>query len=202
MKIVEIVSVDKRKQKIVLDNDMVFVLYNRELKKYDIQSDGYIESNIFNVIMEDVLYPRAKERALYIIGGGDKTIKQLKDKLKAGLYPEEIIDRVIEFLVKYNYVDDKRYALSYINAKKNSYSRKKIEGELIQKGISREVVREALAEQFGDSEKDTITLLLKKNKYKNLLEDDIGKKKVIASLVRKGFDYEIITRCIKVIGKN
>lgn len=202
MKIVEIVSVDKRKQKIVLDNDMVFVLYNRELKKYDIQSDGYIESNTFNVIMEDVLYPRAKERALYIIGGGDKTIKQLKDKLKAGLYPEEIIDRVIEFLVKYNYVDDKRYALSYINAKKNSYSRKKIEGELIQKGISREVVREALAEQFGDSEKDTITLLLKKNKYKNLLEDDIGKKKVIASLVRKGFDYEIITRCINVIGKN
>ena len=202
MKIVEIVSVDKRKQKIVLDNDMVFVLYNRELKKYDIQSDGYIESNTLNVIMEDVLYPRAKERALYIIGGGDKTIKQLKDKLKAGLYPEEIIDRVIEFLVKYNYVDDKRYALSYINAKKNSYSRKKIEGELIQKGISREVVREALAEQFGDSEKDTITLLLKKNKYKNLLEDDIGKKKVIASLVRKGFDYEIITRCINVIGKN
>ena len=125
MKIVEIVSVDKRKQKIVLDNDMVFVLYNRELKKYDIQSDGYIESNTLNVIMEDVLYPRAKERALYIIGGGDKTIKQLKDKLKAGLYPEEIIDRVIEFLVKYNYVDDKRYALSYINAKKNSYSRKK-----------------------------------------------------------------------------
>lgn len=43
----------------------------------------------------------------------DRTEYQIRTKLKDGYYPYEIIERVIAFLNKYNFLNDKDYAIRY-----------------------------------------------------------------------------------------
>ena len=51
----------------------------------------------------------------------DRTEYQINQKLKEGYYPTSIIERVIAFLKKYDYLNDKRYAVRY----RDSYAKTK-----------------------------------------------------------------------------
>ena len=183
----------------MLDNEYVFSLYNSEIKKYNIEEECYVDEDFVNKIEKEVLYPRAKDRALYILGRCDKTEKQLRDKLAESFYPQCIIDSVVELLKSYGYVDDERYAHSYIKMKQSVKSRKKIECELIQKGVNMQIIKNAFDDECEDSELDALRNLLNKTKYKSMLDDKISRNKVVASMMRRGFVYEQITRCIDEI---
>ena len=67
-----------------------------KLSKDELQKlieDNEISDREYNDIM-DILYKRARERALYILDDSYKTRKQIIDKLKSGLYPENIMFQV------------------------------------------------------------------------------------------------------------
>ena len=84
---------------VYLDNDIDFLLYKSEVRKLNLEESVNIEETQYQIII-DILYKRARERALYILDDAYKTKKQIVDKLKAGCYPEFIIDRVIEYLTE------------------------------------------------------------------------------------------------------
>ena len=71
----------------------------------------------------EVLYKRARERALYMLDDSYKTKKQIVDKLVLGKYPENIINKVIEYLEEYDMINDFRYAMLYIEYKSESKSK-------------------------------------------------------------------------------
>ncbi|MBQ0100023.1 MAG: RecX family transcriptional regulator, partial [Lachnospiraceae bacterium] len=78
-----------------------------------------ISDEAYRRILEEVLLPRAKKRVLYYLKNADKTEFQIRRKLAEGLYPEEVIEKVMEFLHRYEFADDARYAESFIEAKKD-----------------------------------------------------------------------------------
>ena len=90
---------------VYLDNDIDFLLYKSEVRKLNLEESVNIEETQYQIII-DILYKRARERALYILDDAYKTKKQIVDKLKAGCYPEFIIDRVIEYLTEYDLIND------------------------------------------------------------------------------------------------
>ena len=44
----------------------------------------------------------------------DYTRKKLFEKLKANGYPDECIEKAVQYVSSYGYIDDKRYAVNYI----------------------------------------------------------------------------------------
>ncbi len=196
MIVTDVTKIDNRRQKVTLDNEYVFSLYNSEIKKYNIEKECLLKESLLENIENEVLYPRAKERALYLIGSRDRTKKQLTDKLNEGYYPQSIINRVVEFALSYGYIDDERYAASYIKVKSSSKSRKQIECELLKKGISLNIIKKSFVDDYDDYEYKAIHKLLSKSKYKSMLSDASTRGKVIASMLRRGFEYDKITRCI------
>ena len=139
-----------------------------------------------------------KERAIYIITNYSKTEKQLIDKLKkGGKYTEEVIDETIKFLKKYNYLNDEDYAKRYIEIHKSHYSIKVLKQKLFQKGISKDIIDNALDnnEIEFDEEELIKRLLLKKcpDYYEREREMDIKERqKLLSYLYRKGFNYDKI----------
>ena len=194
-----IIDIDKKKKKILLDNEYVFPLYNSEVKKFKLEAGQEIPDLLLDKIEKEVLYHRAKERALYILDTGEKTRKQVEDKLTLSYYPKRIVDKVSNFLTEYGYIDDLRYIELYVNAKSKKKSRRQIECELLQKGIEKNDIREFYADKFDLSEEDALMSLLSKNKYVEMLKDKSSESKVFAAMARKGFNYEEITRCIAKI---
>lgn len=126
--ITEIKDIGK-KCRIIIDDDIVVQLYKGEVRKLGIKADSQFSNESYNE-MYNILNKRARERSLFLLKDMDKTEKQIRDKLKLGDYPEDIINNAIEFLKKYGYVDDIRYAKLYISSKQNSKSIKQIELEL------------------------------------------------------------------------
>lgn len=202
MFVTSVTRIDSRRQKVTLDNEYVFSLYNSEIRKYNIEVDASIDEAFINMLENEILYPRAKDRALYILERSDKTKKQIVDKLKESYYPECIINKVTNFLMNYGYIDDVRFAENYVKMKRTSKSRRKIEGELIQKGISIEIIKNSFDDSMDDYEFDVLMKLLNKSKYKMMIYDKNNRQKVFASMLRRGFSYEQITRCIEKIQIN
>ncbi|MCR4591426.1 MAG: recombination regulator RecX [Lachnospiraceae bacterium] len=92
----------------------------------------------FETLSEEELYRHAVNRALYILEHTDKSEADIRRKLKTAGYPEAIVDRAVEYVKGYHYIDDSRYALNYVRLHAALLSRREITNKLMQKGISRE----------------------------------------------------------------
>lgn len=194
MLIKDIVNVDKRKVRIILDTQEKFLLYKGEIRKYNISVNQELDESIYIDIMTNVLKKRCRERAMFIIEKSEKTERDVRYKLAKGEFPEGIIDEAISFLKKYNYIDDEQYAKHYITAKCSTKSRRQIEYELINKGIDRNTIKDSFdACEYSFS--NTISKLISSKKYD--LNDENQRTKCIQYLMRKGFSYYEILDVIK-----
>lgn len=184
--ITEIKDIGK-KCRIIIDDDIVVQLYKGEVRKLGIKADSQLSNESYNE-MYNILNKRARERSLFLLKDMDKTEKQIRDKLKLGDYPEDIINNAIEFLKKYGYVDDIRYAKLYISSKQNSKSIKQIELELYKKGVNKENVSKVLLEMDLSNE-EALNKLIEKVIKKYDLNDKTQYNKMCRYLLGKGFSY-------------
>ena len=89
----EILRVTDRKRKIVLEDESSFVLYAGELRKYHIREGEEIPEEVLEEIHDDVLVKRAKLRCMNLLKTSDRTVHQLRDRLRHDGYPEEIEEK-------------------------------------------------------------------------------------------------------------
>ena len=137
---------------------------------------------------------KAKHRALYLLERMDRTEQELRNKL-AKNYEPEIVEEALEYVKKYHYIDDLRYAKNYIIYKGQVKSRKQIEQELIlKKGVSREFVRQAFDESELEDECRLIRRWMEKKKFDPETADRQGIQKMYLFLARKGFKTEDIRK--------
>lgn len=181
--------------KIYINNDFAFVLYKGEISKYGLKEGEEIPSNTYSVIMNK-LFDRGKERALYMLDKSYKTKRYIMDKLKAGLYPESITDKVVAFLEEINLINDLRYAEMYIDYKRASKSKKQIVQDLYVKGVDKKLIDQAF-EDSDFSDKESLKKYIEKRKNKYDLSDRKDIQKFYSYLVSKGYSYGDVKDALK-----
>ncbi|MDO4488820.1 MAG: regulatory protein RecX [Eubacteriales bacterium] len=172
------------------EGSVTFLLYKGELKS--LKEGMELSDEAYEKIIEDILLPRAKKRVLYYLKNADKTEFQIKSKLRDGFYPEEVIDKVMDFLHKYRLSDDERFARSFIEAKSGSYSKREIEAKLYAKGLKGEKVKEILSEMSGEDEYEACEKALRKHFVNDRAKD-------YAFLARKGYSFDAIEHAISAV---
>jgi regulatory protein len=201
MIVTDIVEFDKKRSKIFIDGEFVFVLYKGELKDYNVKVGQELSESDYREILEVVLPKRAKLRAMNLLQKKDYTEKQLRDRLVEGLYPGEIVDEAIEYVKSYKYLNDERYARDYITYHMSTRSRARIIQDLTGKGISRDnlmsIIEELYTEDDGDAELDQIRRLLVKKQYDPEVTDFKEQQKITAFLMRKGYNLSDIKRAME-----
>ncbi len=198
MVVTDLAELDKKRIKIFIDGEFAFVLYKGELRDYGIRVGQELSNTNYQDIIDVVLPKRCKLRAMNLLQKKDYTEKQLRDKLSEGLYPTEIVDDAIHYVKAYHYLDDERYARDYITYHMPIRSRNRIIQDLSGKGISKDIfmpiVEELYMEEDSDIELDQIRKLLAKKHYDPEQADFKEKQKIVAFLVRKGFQMADIKR--------
>ena len=143
----------------------------------------------------------AFDTALYYLTFRDRSRKELCDKLVEKGYNEEEIEDAIGKLMSYGYIDDERYAKSYICSQMRAKGRRRIAMELSGKGVDAGMTRELFAELAPD-EGETIYDLLEK-RYGNLdFDDESQMRRMYSFFARRGFRYEDIRRAVSQYRKN
>ena len=200
MIISEIKELDKKRVKVYIDNEFAYVLYKGELRDYSIKEGQELSESNYREIMDVVLPKRCKLRAMNLLQKKDYTEKQLHDKLSEGLYPREIIVDAIHYVKAYHYLDDERYARDYIAYHMSIRSKNRIIQDLSGKGISKDIfmpiVEELYIEEDSDVELDQIKKLLSKKHYDPEQSDFKEKQKIMAFLLRKGFQMSDIRKAM------
>ncbi|MGB8455370.1 MAG: RecX family transcriptional regulator [Anaerocolumna sp.] len=195
MIITRIEELDKSKVKVYIDDEFHFCLYHKDLKIHQLRENEEITDDIYQDIYKNTVLRRAKQKALAILKFMDRTEQELILKLKQADYTEQIISEVITYIKAYHYIDDARYAVSYIRSKKDNKSKRQIYAELKQKGIIKEYIEQAFCEEYENEEYAIQKAIGKKSKkLMDMTEEE--KTKLIASLYRKGFQLDLIKKYI------
>lgn len=191
-----LIPINAQKTVVCINYEKSFALYKRELGKFSISVDNILSEDTMKHIYDDVLYPRAKERALNILESSAKTSMEIRRRLKDGYYPDIICDRVIGILEEYGYLNDHEYAGYYFTGRIKSKSCTVIKNELRNKGISDDIINSVITETDYD-ETAAIEAYIKKKRINPNELDYKEKSKLCASLLRKGYKFDDIQRTVE-----
>ena len=197
MWISQIKDYDKKRKEIILDDgDVHFLLYLGELRARRLQAETELSEAEYRSIVEEILKPRARKRVLYYLKDSDKTRAQILLKLRQGLYPQEVIDDALAFLEAHRFVDDRRYAENYVEELRGKKSKREIMAKLYERGISGAQAREVMEETLGPEDEYEAcrkALFGKLGRKAGCFSgEEQEKRRLFAFLARKGFSYDAI----------
>lgn len=141
---------------------------------------------------------RVYQKALYILERRDHTESEMRKKLKDREFPQDVIDYVLEQLVSYGLINDRRYAEQYIRYHGSENSKRVLSMKLLRKGIKAdlfEAVYAEVTEELGmnpeqEALEQAVLSALRKAERSGAVPTDLSREerdKIIASLFRKGF---------------
>ncbi|TCK97960.1 regulatory protein [Natranaerovirga hydrolytica] len=177
---------NKNKIAVYIDDDYYFWLTQKEIDKLELEEDAEISYGRITSIIDNIVFKKAKSKAMNLLKYCDRTEYEIKNKLAQNGYIDSVIENVIFFLKEYNYVDDYKYACNYVNYHQNK-SILQLKGLLLKKGIDKTLIHEAL-EHMEVKEEDIIhNIIVKKSRnYDFNKREDV--QKMYYHLIRKGFN--------------
>ena len=183
----------KSKVRVYIDYEYAFLLYQNDLRRNKLEENIELSEILYEDILQNTVYRRAKQKTIAILKYMDRTEQELRQKLMLEEYPPTIIDKTIDYIKGYGYIDDERYASNYVRFKKEIKSKFQIQNHLYQKGIAKDIINLVMENEYESDEVALLKAIKKKTDHPELLDPD-KKQKLIASLCRKGFHYEEIVK--------
>lgn len=156
-----------------------------------------MDAETINRLRKDSRLQGALEAALRYLEYRPRSEKEVRDRLRRGRYPTSIIDRVISQLRARKLINDQAFAEFWREGRVSTgpRSRRMLRNELLARGINRETAEAATASM--DDETAAYESGLRKARSLAGLDRDDFHKKLGGYLLRRGFDYDVISRTVK-----
>ena len=130
----------------------------------------------------------------------ERCVKDVKDKLKSFDLPEKEKSKILDYLLDNRFVDNERFAKAFVRGKVNQsgWGVNKIRFHLMQKGIDKELIDEALGQTDEEVYRQRLIDILKtKSKTVKAASDYEKKRKLAAYAMQKGFEGPLVWEVVK-----
>ncbi len=183
---------DVKRVSVYIDGKFSFGITKVDAIFYKLKIGDEISQEKYDKIIAENVFIKARDKALKLLGYRARSKKEIEDKLKTD-YSPQIIERVIDLLEKYEYINDESFAKAYSSDKFKfkGWSNKRIRFELRKKGVSESIITKVLEESDFDNSSAIEKLLLKRLKGKTDI-DFKEKQKQFNYLASKGYEFEDI----------
>ncbi len=124
-------------------------------------------------------FETARLKAIKYIGISKKTTQEVINKLYRCGFEDDIIAKVIDYLIELDYLNDEEYIDAYIRqcVRLLNYSIFEIKQKLLQKGIKKDIIETKLSKLENSDYETKLIDKLKSTKLKNM--DDIKQKQYL-----------------------
>lgn len=196
---------DNNRVNVSVDGKYRFSLDTYQLVELGVKIGREYNEEELNALEQDSQFGKVYGRALEYCLMRPHSARELKDylyrktrqsrsktgEIKPGVVPE-ITNRVFERLVEKGYVDDGKFARYWVENRSltKGVSVRKLISELRTKGVSVEIIEQALTDGNRQDSDEIQKIITKKRSH---YPDD---QKLIAYLARQGFSYEEIKKAI------
>ena len=145
-------------------------------------------------------------RAVLLLGAKPRSVGELRERLLEKVWTnEEIVDRVIEKLKEYSYLNDRQFAadLAASKLRQKPQGKRKLEFSMSRKKLSREDLEHGISTAFEQMPEDQLidTAIEKRIRLKGVPETREETKKFYDHLMRQGFDYSLIRTKMSQVSK-
>ncbi|MBW2649519.1 MAG: regulatory protein RecX [Deltaproteobacteria bacterium] len=147
---------------------------------------------------DDPLYEKARQKALRYLLYRGRSVEEVRSKLAQKGFDGAVIKKVVDRFIDLGYLNDKNFARQW--AKSLAVSRlwgdRKIEISLVEKGISRDLIEEAIAEARKEKDERSAIEDLVGKRLRRESECEVfsykGKRRLTQSLAGRGFPVGLI----------
>ena len=130
----------------------------------------------------------------------ERCVKDVRDKLKTYDISQEDRNKILDYLLDNRFVNDERFARIFVQSKsnQNDWGTNKIRYHLIQKGIAKEIIDEALGQTDEDEYRQRLIDILNTKAKSVKAENDFEKKRKLAAYaMQKGFEGNLVWEVLK-----
>ena len=200
MVITEIQQLGKGKVKISFDAAEDLVLYNGELQQSPLagcKEQTEVSEGLYEQVYRGIVGKRVLKRAMHLLEKMDRTEEQLRRKLMESGYPQELAEEAIAYVKSYHYIDDDRYARTFIRLNQERKSNGRMKMDLLSRGIAQDTIERALEEENETEQEAIIRKLVEKKHYDPDTATPQETQKIYQFLLRRGFRSSEIMHVIK-----
>lgn len=162
------------------------------LRNAEAQKRQVAEKQQKRVTEEPEEYRDARRKAMRLLEHVDRTERGLREKLRQAGFSLLAVDYALTYVESYGYIDDERYARTYIAYRMNTKSRQKIIQELIAKGVDKETASAAWEEEAALNMPDEREILYRTVEKKYAPDTELDEKemrRLQGYLIRRGFSH-------------
>ena len=130
----------------------------------------------------------------------ERCVKDVTDKLKTFDISPKDKEEILNYLIDNRFVNDERFARSFVRGKINQsgWGLNKIRFHLIQKGIDKEIIEEALDQTDEEVYRKRLIDILKTKVKTIKAENDFEKKRKLAAYaIQRGFESSLVWEVLK-----
>lgn len=184
--------------KLTLSSGEVLAMPRAMLKEQPYRSDMPFDRAAFDAFLLERAYPFAMEKAVALLAVRARTEKEIVDALRKNAYPERAIARVMAYLGEAGYLSDAAFAQQWAATRSaRGMGARRIRMELRHKGVRQEEIEQALdALDEDDALAGALRIAEKAARGKDL-SNPADRRKVFASLARRGYDSSVSREAIE-----
>lgn len=194
MAIITEVSPQRGSVRVTLDEGESFWLSGADALEGGFTAGMEVKREDFDQFILRHQYPRALNRAVGMLARRACASGEIRAKLLEAHYTEQVADLVLLKLAKERLLDDEAFCDQWVRYRGQKYGGRRIYQELRHKGIPEAMARAAVERMDGEAAEES-ALAQARGAWKriggqNPEKDWKARQKVIAALVRRGFDWD------------
>jgi len=213
VKITDITRQTKRQGRcnIFVDGEFALGLSDEDLMTHRLSIGMEISQEELANLQNAIEYTRARDMAVVYLSHSPRSAKEVAKKLAEKEFSPASIERVIDLLIKNGYINDIDFASALIKRRlgESLHGKKRIVGELYQRGVAKSDILAAFAqidEEGNDprNSEETAARAALAKKLRNKDHATIASNpkeiaKLTAFLARRGFDYNTIKHAMTML---
>lgn len=179
---------------IYLDGEFAFGLPLNAVVDHHLRSGLILTPQHIEELKELDDTAKATENAILLLTSRPRSVREIRDRLRRKQYGDETIDRVIERLRDWKYIDDEAFAKYWIENREANRPRgtRLLQQELRNKGIERETVAAAIDEAGVDEHAGALAIARGKLRSYRSLEEAVIRRRLGSFLARRGYSYGVV----------
>ena len=189
----------KNRKNVFIDGSFWAGLSDFVIIKNGLKVGKEIDEDTKKKILFEEEYEKQLKYATKLLAGSDRTVEELKTRLKKRNVPSDVINAVISKLEGYGFISDDLYLKRFVENKKG-YGYYYFIEKLKEKGIDKEKIKETLDSILTKEEERNRGIDLLKNQIKRWKKVEPKKKlaKMVSFLKNRGFRSEVIYSLVKI----
>jgi len=155
---------------------------------------------------DDPLYEKARQKALRYLAYRGRSVKEVQSKLAEQGFDDSVVKKVVDRFCDLGYLDDRNFARQWARslAAHRLWGDRKIEASLREKGISRDLIQEAIAGAREEKGQRCAIQDLVEKRLRREPECEVfsykGKRRLTQTLVGRGFPVDVILDVLREMG--